>query len=357
LPTLTLRDRDAIITGEDLIFRVFGYSHPPNSYICDAEYAPATIFKSDNPKAPRGKKKVAHYKFYEDEAWKFLSNKYPQYLIFHEMLQKKVIGVGHNTIHETLKPQEQLERIANTEPQDSLHKATQNVLLLVAQRSNLKAKNFGVFGSMLHSFYHPKFSDIDLVIYGRKKLDELQKILQEFYEEANVPLGNEFETDEPVKDKQWRFLNLSPKEYVWHQKRKLIYALFKDKKTERMIKTEFEPVKDWKEITNEYDSDTRIVQKGWVRITAHVINDSDAAFMPSIYGIEPLKVLEGSKIADEAIRIVSYMEEYRLQAFNDETVLVEGNLEEVRTPGKAYYQIALTYCPRYYEQVLKLAST
>ena len=357
MPALTLRDRDAIITEEGLIFRVFGYSHPPNSYICDAEYTPATIFKSDNPKAPRGKKKVTHYKFYEDEAWKFLSNKYPQYLVFHEMLQKKVIGVGRNDVYETLKPQKQLERIANAEPQDNLQKATQNVLSLIAQRSSLKAKNFGVFGSMLHSFYHPKFSDIDLVIYGRKKLDELQEILQGFYEEANVPLGNEFETDEPVKGKLWRFLNLSRKEYVRHQKRKLIYALFNDKETGRIIKTEFEPVKDWKEITNEYDSDTRIAQKGWVKMIARVINDSDAAFMPSIYGIKPLKILEGSKIAGEAIRIVSYMEEYRLQAFKDETVLVEGNLEEVTTQSKTYYQIALTYCPRYYEQVLKLAST
>ncbi len=357
MPTLTLRDRDAIITDEGLIFRVFGYSHPSNSYVCDAEYAPATFFKSDNPKAPRGTKEVTHYKFYEDEAWNFLSNKYPQYLVFHEMLQKKVIGVGCNDIHETLKPYNQLERIANTEPQDSLQKATQNVLSLVAQRSNLNAKNFGVFGSMLHSFYHPGFSDIDLVIYGRKKLDELQEILLGFYEEANVPLGNEFETDEPVKGKRWRFLNLSPKEYVRHQKRKRIYALFNDKETGRIIKTEFEPVKDWKEITNKYDSDTRIAQKGWVKITARVINDSDAAFMPSTYGIEPLKVFEGSKITDEAMCIVSYMEEYRLQAFKDETVMVEGNLEEVTTQSKTYYQIALTYCPRYYEQVLKLAST
>jgi len=356
LPTLTLRDRDTIITEEGLIFRVFGYSHPPNNYICDAEYAPATVFKSDNPKAPRGKKKVTHYKFYEDEAWKFLSNKYPRYLIFHEMLQRKVVGVGRNDIHETLKPQEQLEKFADAEPQDSLQKAAQNVLSFIAQRSNLKVKNFGVFGSMLHGFYHPKFSDIDLVIYGRKKLVELQEILQGFYEEASVPLGNEFETDEPAKDKQWRFLNLSPKEYVWHQKRKLIYALFNDEEAGRVIKTEFEPVKDWKEIAVEYDSDTRIVQKGWVKMIARVIEDFDAAFMPSTYGIKPLKVLEGSKIADEAIRIVSYMEEYRLQAFKDETVFVEGNLEEVRTRSKTYCQIALTYCPRYYEQVLRLAS-
>jgi hypothetical protein len=46
-----------------------------------------------------------------------------------------------------------------------------------------------------------------------------------------------------------------------------------------------------------------------------------------------------------------------LQAQKDEKVCVEGNLEEVVTPNGSYHQIALTYCPRYYEQVLKVAAS
>jgi hypothetical protein len=49
------------------------------------------------------------------------------------------------------------------------------------------------------------------------------------------------------------------------------------------------------------------------------------------------------------------MEEFRMQARKNETVYVEGNLEEVITQKRSFYQIALTYCPRYYEQVLKVA--
>ncbi|MEM1550917.1 MAG: hypothetical protein QXX56_04210 [Candidatus Bathyarchaeia archaeon] len=48
---IRLRDRDAIITPEGLIFRVLGYSHPSNGYICDVEYAPSEIYRSSNPKA------------------------------------------------------------------------------------------------------------------------------------------------------------------------------------------------------------------------------------------------------------------------------------------------------------------
>jgi predicted nucleotidyltransferase len=134
----------------------------------------------------------------------------------------------------------------------------------------------------------------------------------------------------------------------------LIYALFEDGKSGRVIKTEFEPVKDWKEIVNEYDSATRIVQKGWVRLIARIIDDNDAPFIPSVYGIEPLHVLEGIRQAEEAVRIVSFMEEFRMQASKDEKVYVEGNLEEVKSSNGSLYQIALTYCPRYYEQALKV---
>jgi len=66
-PTTQLRDRDGIVTREGLIFRVFGYSHPPNAYICDAEYASANIFSSKVPRAPRdGSISPLFYKFYDD---------------------------------------------------------------------------------------------------------------------------------------------------------------------------------------------------------------------------------------------------------------------------------------------------
>jgi len=41
LANYRLRDRDAIISKEGLIFRVFGYNHPEKALICDAEYASA----------------------------------------------------------------------------------------------------------------------------------------------------------------------------------------------------------------------------------------------------------------------------------------------------------------------------
>ncbi|HXX86895.1 MAG TPA: hypothetical protein VEH86_00415 [Candidatus Acidoferrum sp.] len=354
MANLGLRDRDAIVTKEGLIFRVLGYSHPSNAYICDVEYAPSRHFRSENPKALRTKKQLVFYKFYEDEGWKFLRDMFPEYLIFHDMLSKRIIGVIDEDIAETRMPHEKLEKLNKREPGDELIAALQKALGLLMQNSGLSVKDFGVFGSILHDFHHPCFSDLDFTVYGRKKVAQLRESLQHLYADSASLFANEFETDEPIRGKQWHFIDFTPNEFVWHQRRKLIYALFKDEKSGRIIKVELEPVKDWKEINNEYDSKTRIIQKGWVKMLARVTGDDDGAFMPSTYYVEPLKIMEGAKCAGEVTRIISHMEEFRMQAFKAETVRVEGNLEEVVSPKNSFVQISLTYCPRYYEQVLKV---
>jgi predicted nucleotidyltransferase len=354
LASLNLRDRDAIVTREGLIFRVFGYSHPPNAYICDAEYASANIFTSTDPRAPRNGGDQLFYKFYNDEGLKLAFNQFPEYTVFHEMLGQKVVGINQADVAEARKPEERLQALIKAGPKDELEDAMQRVLKIALQRSGLSVKNFGVFGSMLHGFHHPRFSDIDLIVYGRKENAVMRETLEALYADGTSGFRNEFGTDEAMRGKQWRFNNFSVKEFLWHQRRKQIYGLFNDAKSGRTTKAEFEPVKAWSEITSEYDPEARIVQKGWVKINARVTADADAPFIPSVYAIEPLEVLSGARDVLEAVRVFSYMEEFRLQAQKDEKVYVEGNLEEVVSPKGSFHQIALTYCPRYYEQVLKV---
>jgi len=263
--------------------------------------------------------------------------------------------VHKRDIAEARKPEERLRALANEPPRDELVDAMQQVLKTVLSRTGLAEADFGVFGSMLHGFHHPKLSDIDFVVIGKKANSQVRSTLETLYAESQSCFRNEFETAEAMEGKRWRFKNFSVKEFLWHQKRKQIYGLFHDGKSGRTIKAEFEPVKAWNEIKSEYDPKARIMRKDWVRIKAGVTEDVEAPFIPSAYGIKPLEVLSGSQAALEAVRVVSYMEEFRLQAQKDETVLVEGSLEEVVSPSGAWHQIALTYCPRYYEQMLKVA--
>lgn len=348
-----LRDRDAILTQDKMIFRVYGYTHPPKAYICDPEYAAATIYESKDPRAFRTNGKQVYHKFFADGGLLFALKKYPQYTVWYAPLHKNLVGVRRTQIVEARKPDKTFQSLLLKSPEDQLLQALRALFDHMRQRSSLSKKDFGVFGSLLHNFYHPKFSDIDLIIYGRAKLEHLKQTLATLYQEENSPLRNEFATMKSVEGKQWKFMNYSLKEYVWHQKRKQVYALFNHEKSRRTIKSEFEPVRRCEEIRNEYSTQTQIAPKGWIKMLARITDDKDAAFMPSVYQIEPIKILNRARTRDIK-QIVSYVEEFRMQATRDEVVAVEGNLEQVSTPERTFCQVALTYCPRYCEQTLKL---
>ena len=349
---LKLRDRDAILTKDGIIFRVYGYIHPSGAYVCDPEYAPPNIFKSTNPRARRGETEPLYYKFFADEGLKLVLDKFLQYTIFFEPLQKCLVGVNEDDIMEARKPDVRLQQLLAKESEDALLKALQDLFALVSSNSGLTKNDFGVFGSLLHGFYHPKFSDLDFTVYGREKMKRLCEALADLYREDNS-LRNEFDSVKAVAGKDWKFVNYSLKEYLWHQRRKMIYAYFDAEDAERVVKAEFEPVKDWKEICNEYNTYTRIFHVGWIKAVAKITDDQDAPFIPSIYQIEVKDVLEGPKVNDIK-RIFSYMEEFRMQAKRGEQVLVEGNVEKVVTGTKVFHQITLSYGPRYYEQTLKV---
>lgn len=350
---LRLRDRDAIVTQDNMIFRVYGYTHPPTAYICDPEYAPAPIYQSEYPKVFRTNGKEIYYKFLGNEGLLFVQKAYPHYTVKYTPLQKNLVGVKRAQIAEIRQPDKRLQSLILRTPQDLLLQAMHALVDNVQQRSSLSKEDFGVFGSLLHNFYHPRFSDIDLIIYGRANLEHLTEALATLYQEENSSLRNEFATMTSMKGKQWKFLNYSVKEYIWHQERKHVYALFNHEQSGRIIKAEFEPVKQWEEIRNEYSRQMQITPKGWIKMLARITCDHDSAFMPSVYEIEPIKILNRARARDIQ-QILSYMEEFRMQATRDEIVTVEGNLEQVRTPCRVFHQVTLTYCPRYYEQTLKL---
>ncbi|MEM1589438.1 MAG: hypothetical protein QXZ68_04330 [Candidatus Bathyarchaeia archaeon] len=353
---MRLRDRDAIVTREGLIFRVFGYTHPPEGYICDLEYAPETLFHSINPKAYRTDGKGVFYKFYGDEGWRFIQKHFPQHMVLYKPLGKKVVGVRKANIVEIRKPEQALKKLVETEPKDELLKAMQKVLEATVFCLRLRLEDFGVFGSLLHGFYHPKFSDLDFIVYGRENLEKIRKLLQDLYEDDSSGFSNEFADDSPIRGKVWRYKNLTTQEFVWHQRRKLIYGVFHDKASKRTIKVEFEPVKSWNEIKSDYGEVKKITREGWVKAILRVKDDLEAPYIPSIYQVEPLNVLEGPQVNDLE-RVVSYLEEFRMQAWKGETVYAEGNLEKVETTCRNFHQITLTYGPRYYEQVLKVANS
>lgn len=352
---LRVRDRDSPISKEGLIFRVYGYDHPKNACVCDLEYAPREIYKSNEKRALRVKNGAKYYKFYFDGGLRFVAENYPQYMVYYKPLKAKLVGLHENQVFKLRKPDEKLSRLMFSEGKDLLLKTLEDLLDNVCSASGLKIKDFGVFGSLLHGFYSVKHSDIDLVVYGRRNLGKLLETLSDLYRDKYSGFRNEFEDWTPEKPPlNWNFKFYSKKEYGWHQKRKLIYGVFDAGSTlKRKVKVEFEPVKEWREIKNNYYEYEEIKGLGWCKALLKVTGDTEAFFMPSIYQVEVLDI--DGKFKDlEIKKVVSYVEEFRGQARKGEKAIVKGKIEEIKERREVHHQFTLTYGPEYFNQVFKV---
>ncbi|NHI94277.1 MAG: hypothetical protein EAX96_17430 [Candidatus Lokiarchaeota archaeon] len=355
------RDRDYLITEEGIIFRVYGYIHPQKKGICDVEYASESIYVSKDPRAIRflclddgQERENRFYKFYFDGGLKFIQEKYSQYQVYYKPLETKLVGLDESQVYKKIDPHQELQEILNSDLNDSLLKTMNHVLEIILNHSSLKISDFGCFGSICLDFYHVKYSDIDFIIYGRKELAELRETLSTIYKSKKEKLSNEFDLidSESFVKSSWKFQNYSLKEYLENEKNKLIYSVIQSPFSDRSIKIEFEPVKKFSEIKNEYDDIISIKNEGWIELTARIVEDQDAFYLQSIYIIEVLDIKVGKKV--EILQICNYLEEFRGIAKKNDIVLVKGNLERVICKNREYFQVTISYGMKHHsKQVLK----
>jgi predicted nucleotidyltransferase len=348
---LRFRDRDSPVTPDGLIFRTFGYDHPKESCFCDLEYASEDVYETDDPKALRDGLPTKYYKFYLDGGLKFASCRIPPYKILHSPLGRMMVGVRAEQLSSVTRPDERLKELLDSEG-DPLIEAAREVIDTIVDASNLAIRDFGVFGSLAHGFHNPNYSDIDLVVYGIRELEELRSTLVNLYEEG--ALRNEFDRWTPSDPPHhWNFTEYSKEEYGIYQRRKLIFATYNSEGLGRPVNVELEPVRRWEEIQDEYEETERIEELGRVEATGEVISGDEGGFLPSIYPVR-LNKINRDMDAREVVRVVSFVREFRLQFEGWEKAIIRGNLERVTLRNEEFHQITLSYSPGYFDQVLKV---
>jgi len=306
--------------------------------------------RSEDPRALRDGLPTKYYKFYFDGGLKFAMSHTTPYRLVHKPLGLEMVGVKDRQLSRVVRPERRLQELLETEG-DPLIEACEEVLNLVTDSSSLKLGDFGVFGSLAHGFHNPKHSDIDLIIYGKRELWELRAALKGLYRGGQ--LRNEFEDWTPEDPPaHWNFTHYAKEDYGVAQRRKGIYAVYPSEGLNRDVKVEFEPVRRWDEVTNEYGSTRRIDPLGRVQAVGEMLSGEEGGFMPAIY---PVRLGEISSDIDcrDVLRVVSFVEEFRLQIETGEVALIRGNLERVEREDGAFHQITLSYGEDYFDQVLK----
>lgn len=329
------RDRDFIRTKEGFFFCVVGPYHPEDCVIAYVKYVPA--------KAGKWKDTNTHYQRVMRaytipgllETFNLLKTKYPQYLFHSEFYNITMTAVPHDCIAQHYKPEEKLTQLLKATKKDALQEKLVAFVAFLSEKSRVATGYFGVTGSILLDIHNPKFSDIDLTIYGLQNSLALKKTLSQIIVEPTSAVKR-FEgtiLDEWCRKKAEHFpLSLDDVKRVY--KRKWNIGLFGS------VPFSIHPAKLEEELTEEY-GDKTFYPEGQVTIRAVVADDRESLFLPCVYKVRDVDVLAGKQDSADILEVVSYESLYDSLAETGEELIAKGKLEHVldNRNGKTYHRV------------------
>lgn len=335
------RDRDFIESANGLIFCVIGNVHPRDYIVAYLKYV-ANMESSIRVKWSRdGVMYGRILPFYSAIGVKnvmdFLRKSYPEYIRFDEYRGIELIEVPKNSVLTHYKPEERLSEILK-EPKDPLETLALEIVTKISEESNVPLKYFGVTGSILLKIHNAQYSDIDLVVYGVENSYKVREALKKLYRDSrsgfSLPSGEilevwarEITRVHPLTIDEAKTLY---SKYKWNR------ALYKGRQFS------IHPVKLENEVDEVWEQ-KRFRYKGLATIRARVIESKDAIFMPAIYVVDNVRVLEGVDIANKITYVVSYEGLYIDLAKDGEEIIAMGKVEEVEDMKKneTYYQLTI----------------
>jgi predicted nucleotidyltransferase len=327
------RDRDFLQTSEGFFFCVVGPLHPPERVISYIKYVPSEsgIWGKDEKRFSRILQKYTIPNLLE--TFNYLEANYPHYLFHSPVDNVTITAVPHRNIKEHFKPEEKLAELRQVSQPDSLQQKLVRFTRFLEETSGVPGESFGVTGSLLLDIHQPKFSDLDVTVYGVKDSWLLHEALSE-----NRYSGMPMKRLEGKALREWCIRKaeqypLSPAEASKIYERKWNLGVFEDKWVS------IHPVKLESEVTGEYGEST-YHPCGQVTIRAVVRDNTGSIFLPSVYKLEEVEVLEGSQLG-EVTEVVSYESLYGSLAENGETIQVKGKLERVTEKGasREHYRV------------------
>jgi uncharacterized protein len=289
-------DREFFQTIDGMFFCVTGYLHPPDRYTAYLKYSP-------DPKGKWKQGKIAYRRelpYYHvrnvSKTLDFLEAQYPDYVTYCPVRGIRFSLIPRHCVDRYFNPRQCLTRIL-VDPRDPLEKEVCNLVGEIAGCSGVRPDNFGITGSILIGLHNQNWSDIDLLVYGRKNSGAVRRTLaagdSDGIRKADVE-----------QRKQWckrvseRF-SLTFEEAWGFSLRRWNYGFFQNRYFS------IHPVRTDSEITEDY-GDHRYRSIGVSRIRAAVHSIDDSMFLPATYGVHQVQVLEGSPEGAEIREIVSY---------------------------------------------------
>jgi predicted nucleotidyltransferase len=329
------RDRDFVRTKEGFFFCVVGSYHPADRVFAYVKYVPAKMGKWRDKRTSY--KRVMRAYTIPDllQTFNLFKTKHPHYLFYSEVYGITMTTVPYSYILQHYKPEEKLTKILKTTKKDALQTKLADFVGFVSSKSHVASNNFGVTGSILLDIHNPKFSDMDVTIYGSRNSLKVKEALTQAYAEPDSSVRR-FE-DKILNDwcrKKAERFPLSPKDTRRIYERKWNLGVFED------VLFSVHPAHIETELTEKYGDKTFRPERQ-LTLRAVVADDSESLFLPCVYGVRDVKVVEGKRVNVDIREVISYESLYDSLATVHEEILVKGKLEHVHDnrDNTEYYRV------------------
>ena len=317
----SFRDRDFLKTTEGFFFCVVGSIHPPDRVISYIKYIPADLGIWGN-KENKFERILKNYTIPDLlKTFKFIGKNYPQYLFNSPKDGITITAVPYEYIQTHFIPEKKLAKLRQATELDALQEKLIRFTNFLEETSGVSENSFGVTGSLLLDIHQPSFSDIDVIIYGKKESWALKNALstnRKAKSQIKHLEGKALQDWSLKKSKQYP---LTTKEALKLYERKWNIGFFEDKYVS------IHPVKIESDVTEKYE-EKNYIPYGQVKLRAVVDDNIDSLFLPATYLVKDVEFLSGQQLGD-VTEIVTYESLYDSLAENGDKIEVKGKLEKI----------------------------
>ncbi len=345
----------SIITTKDgLHCQVYGNQHPDNKILVKPKYIPTDRISSDFlPYRFISGRKMNRLNLWienQDKLRQYVGDfkkAYPDY-IFKSLLHDKsplFFVVPGEKIERAYSPVEgiyDLMSIPVKDLDDHLRAVVDLVSFLL--KSGLELKDLGITYSTLMGNYSSYRSDINIVVYGKKKFWELMGFLEKG---AHKDLRwKTYEEWEEFYKKRNRHIVHNKEIYIRNMYRKKSEGFFKN-----ILFVIFAVEKDdeawfrWGEETYR--------KAGTAKFSAIVKDDESSVVRPGCYIVSDSKFISGDNSCKglEISKVVFYSRDYSMLAYKGEKIEFSGIVEEVKAKhGEKYRRVVIGYFDSYLDE-------
>ena len=325
-------DRDFLRTVEGFLFCVVGCVHPRDRVISYLKYVPAPDGRWGKPEE-RYSRTMPNYTIPSlADNLNMLTKHHPHYVFRSRVFNVEMSAVPRRFIAKHYCPEKKLKQLFKSEGLDPLQERVLQLVSHLSEEALLPKDCFGVTGSILTGIHQPKFSDIDLTVYGLENGWKIRRFLKrEFRAKGRILTRHRGEGLAKLLDRWSKNYPLTLMEAGEIYERRWNHGFFKEKAFSVHV------VKTRREVEEEY-GDKIFKPLKIVEGKAEITDVADSLFLPCVYGVDFLEPLSDGV---EVERVVSYDGFYGGIFDVGDRVLVKGKLEKVtdRRSGKSYHRI------------------